>query len=124
MVQLMEVFVDFPVKIRSWGGDKSHRTKRTVKPKNYPHKGLIRAIKRHIKDLQERYPDKGYEARDMTLKGERMLRIRRADKGLRRVPIYFEVRTGRFFVPKTYVKRKYRLTCSVINYRLHALGVC
>jgi hypothetical protein len=133
--------------IRPKGSPKSYHYDRQLKVESENIQVNLENIKEKIKELQEKYPNKGfYLERHMVVNASIPLGKSRAfrqqrhmahrmicwiigrrnpDRKLRRkdVPIYWSPLYMRLYVPKSYYDRNKRLTCSVISYRLRDLGV-
>jgi len=104
-------------------------------------------IDAYVFRLQQRYPDRGYRVVPVTVKewgfclrtrrkSKVMFRPVRCLRGRRRflvirkrpghpkdVPLYYEVKTGTWFVPSSYLRRARRLAMFIIMVTLGALGV-
>lgn len=137
------VFEEFPVHIRSYSGIHKQRYIRKVELR---HKAVtldIEALKEKIKNLQERYPDKGFYlekhmVRNLSFQdtipvsfirrkgaSRRMMCwiMGRREKGGKNIPLYWSPRFHRLYVPWSYIRHQKRLTSSVILYRLRDLGI-
>ena len=140
---LLTVFDDFPVLIRSYSGVHKQRTIRKVQLRQDAVTLDIESLRKKIKDLQERYPDKGFYfewtdvinlaapdpcglafqmKRHMTRRMACWIIGRREKEG-KNIPLYWSPRFHRLYVPKSYYQHQKRLTCSVISYRLRDLGI-
>lgn len=126
-IKLMEVGKDFQIKIRTYTRLPKYRRVKKLTITQEKIKISPRKLKKIVKNLQEKYPDKRFHLerrRVNTNLGRRVFWIfGRKDKGLKGVPIYYSTTLKKLYVPSTYVKRKYRLTCTVLLYRLRDLGV-
>jgi len=119
---LLEVGKDFEIRIRSYTGPRKTRTVRYLELLRKRIKITIKDLNKKIKELQEKYPDKGYALLRYKVDGKIYWVIRRKAEGEKTVPVYYSSTKGKLFVPKSYVKKQYRLTCSIISYRLRDLG--
>jgi len=144
---LLVVGEDFEVKLRSYSGKEGYRVVRKIDLKDRNIELDLKATQEKIKELQEKYPDKGFffekhmvinnsielgesiALRDRRHMAHRMLcwiiGRRNPDRKLRKkdVPVYWNGTYKRLYVPKSYYERQKRLTCSVIMYRLRDLGI-
>jgi len=130
-ITLLEPFVDFEVKLRSFSRFKKYETERTIKPLKYPYKVRISKIERMVERLQKNYPDKNYRLQMQKLwkkvrDGMKMVKlwvISRGEPCLDNPPLYYLPKEGRFFIPQEYVESRYRLCCAVVVYRLNDLRI-
>jgi len=149
--RLLVIGQDFPIRlktvIRTPSKRSGYKYDRELKLQSKNVEVQVDAVKEKIKELQEKYPDKGFffekhmvinrsavpfesraicERKKMAYKmmcwiiGRRNpdLKLRKKD-----VPIYWSSRFQRLYVPKSYYDRNHRLTCSVISYRVRDLGI-
>jgi len=126
-ITLLEVGKDFDIKIRTYSGNPKYRRIKKLTILTDEIKIPTKKLKEIIKKLQEKYPDKGFyleKRRVNSNLGKRTFwRFGRREKNLKGVPLYYSTTLKKLFVPITYVRRRYKLTCSVILYRLRDLGV-
>lgn len=122
-MRLKEVFVDFPLTIRLAKKGPKSREVRTFEPKKYPNRRLIRRIQSDIERLQARFLSMDYRVEETSVRGERALRVRRGKVGPENPPVYYFPKSGRIYVPSSYLRRRKRLTLSILCYRLKAWGV-
>jgi len=144
---LLVVCRDFPIQIRSYTYSERYRTVRKLAIGPRDIRINLERIKEKIKELQKKYPDKGFyfERHEVTVLNCPMdasrfdqdqmklshkmicwiIGRRNPDPKLRRkdVPVYWSPKFERLYVPKSYYERNKRLTCSVISYRLRDLGI-
>jgi len=149
--RLLVIGQDFPMMlkttIRPKRSVRSYRYNRELKLEQKNIQINIDNVKEKIKELQEKYPDKGFyfekdgvinlsielgesmAVRDKKHMAHRMvcwiIGRRNPDRKLRRkdVPIYWSPMYQRLYVPKSYYDRSHRLTSSVISYRLRDLEI-
>jgi hypothetical protein len=125
--KLLQVGRDFEIKIRSYSREPRYRTYRKLVLTQRRIRISKKKIIKIINELKEEYPDKGFfiKERNVNYKGrkERFLIFGRRGEKMSGIPIYYSTKLGSLFVPSSYVKRKYRLTCSAILYRLKDLGI-
>jgi len=141
--RLLIVGEDFKPKIRSYSTKKSYRTVRRLELGPRDIRLDIGAIQKKVKELQEKYPDKGFyfekhkvmnlNAHDGWSRRDQEERhmahsmvcwiFGRREKGAKNIPLYWSSRFERLYVPQSYVKHQKRLTASMILYRLRDLGV-
>jgi len=137
--KLMEVGKDFDIVIRGWSGKPQYKVRKKLVLEVEEICIPVKKLKQIIADLQKRYPDKGYflerakvryrlhsdlEAYDFVDWGKGIFWIMgRKQEGVKGIPIYYSSTLLKLYVPSSYVKRNYRLTCSALSYRLRDLGV-
>jgi len=145
--KLMEVGKDFDIVIRGWSGKPQYKVKKKLVLGVEEIRISAKKLKQIIADLQKRYPDKGYfleRAKVRYVLCQEMLRalrfkliygqeirwnkgvfwiMGRKQEGVKGIPIYYSSSLKRLYVPSSYVKRNYRLTCSALSYRLRDLGL-
>jgi len=130
-VVLLEPFVDFEVRLRSYSRLERYKTMRKFRPLKYPFKIRTKKLEKAVEELQRRFPDKKYRLRVRKLwrrigdkmKMVKMWVIRRGECCLDNPPLYYDPKEGRFFVPRSYVINHYKLVCAVVVYRLNDLRV-
>jgi len=140
---LLVIGKDFPILLRSYSGARKQRTVRKLLLRSEVVTLDPEAIRKKVKVLQEKYPDKEFyfEWTEVTNKScpdptplsfqmeRHMTRgmtcwiIGRREKGGKNIPLYWSPRFHRLYVPKSYYQHQKRLTCSVISYRLRDLGI-
>jgi len=137
--KLMEVGKDFDIVIRGWSGKPQYKVKKKLVLRIREIRIPAKKLKEIIANLQKRYPDKGYF---LTREKVRYVLfddfisyyavdwkysvfwiMGRKQEGVKGIPIYYSSSLRRLFVPCSYVIRNYRLTCSVLSYRLRDLGL-
>jgi hypothetical protein len=150
--KLMEVGKDFDIVIRGWSGKPQYKVRKKIVLETEIVRISSKKLKQIIADLQKRYPDKGYflvrERVRYCLFADIMVDSRyksipvslwpwrlwpwrrgifwimgRKQEGVKGIPIYYSSSLHRLYVPSSYVKRNYRLTCSALSYRLRDLGL-
>lgn len=132
-MELLEVFKDFQVLIRGKLYHSKYDALYEVVPKPNPKVVTLEDLKRYVENLQKRYPDHGFKLDRVVVNGRELYVVTRKSalkmpdgsrKKVRdRIPIYVDLVSQKFYVPKTYVKRQYKLTCYIIMRTLGALGV-
>jgi len=126
-MNLLEIGKDFDIIIRGTSGYTSRGQLRKARfrldLKTETIKVSIKQLGKKIKDLIERYPKKNYYLERRKYAGKVYWRFGRKEEKMRGIPLYYSATDKRLYVPSSYVKRKYRLTCSVISYRLRDLGI-
>ena len=126
-MNLLEVGKDFEIIQRGTSGYTSGghlrkaKFKLTIKSENI--KISIKQLKKKMKDLIERYPKKNYYLRRVKYAGKVYWKFGRKEEKMKGIPLYYSATDKKLYVPSSYVKRKYRLTCSVLSYRLRDLGI-
>jgi hypothetical protein len=120
--ELLEAGKDFEIKVRGSHGDPPTKDMRIVRFNNPNIKISVKALKERIEALQAKYPDKGFSLERVRVGNRIYWLIDRKAKGTKNLPIYYSTKLKRIFVPKRYVRRQYRLTCTVLLYRLRDLG--
>jgi len=113
MVKLMEAFKDFKVLIKSDRGYREVVLKKDLK------KIKVKQLKSLVNGLRKKYPHLNYR---LEKQGKYYI-IRRGNVSLNNPPVYFDLKNGRVLIPASYYKKKKKLVCSVILYRLNPLGV-
>jgi hypothetical protein len=126
-IKLLKIGKDFEIKIRSYSKEPRYKTFRKLILLQKRIKISKNKIMKIVEELKKKYPDKGFflKERNVNYKGrkEKFLIFGRKGEKMSGIPIYYSARLGSLFVPSSYVKRKYRLTCTTILYRLRDLGV-
>jgi len=110
-MKLLEAFKDFKVMVKS---DKRYREVVLIKDLK---KVKAKDLKSLVDGLRRKYPDKNYR---LEKKGKYYI-IRRGNDYYNNIPVYFDLKAGKVLIPSSYYKRKKRLVCSVILYRLNPL---
>jgi len=141
--KLMEVGKDFEIVIRGWSGKPQYKVRKKLVLGVEEIRISAKKLKQIIADLQKRYPDKGYFLERAKVRycffkeiprpsipvGVPVWRrgifwiMGRKQEGVKGIPIYYSSSLHRLYVPSSYVKRNYRLTCSALSYRLRDLGL-
>jgi hypothetical protein len=134
-VILMEIGKDFDIKIRGYTNKPQYKVVKKLILDQSKTRINLKKVKEKYTALQERYPDKGYYlVRDVVhfrlfsdpkeRKHKRVMWILgRKEEGRRGIPIYVSTTLRKLYVPKSFVETKYRLTCSVVSYRLRDIGI-
>lgn len=129
----------FIIKIRGYTGKPEYKVVKTIVLEQKRISITRKALKKWIKDLQQRYPDKAYylsrEKVSYWLIDAKFnpchfyphtamfwILGRKSEKG-KDVPIYYSMTDGAFYVPSSYIRKKRRLVSSILSYRLRDLGV-
>jgi len=128
---LYEPWHDFIPKLRSWTKRPRYRTIRTISYKQYPFKLTEEELVEFVESLKRKYPGKGYklESEELFVKAKRGVGtirfhiITRSNTKTINPPIYFDLASGRCYIPKHFVEKYPRLSSSVVLYRLHPLGI-
>ena len=132
-MKLLEVFKDFEVMLEGssqWG---RYRALYRLVPVKNRKKVTLQDLERYAKSLQMRYPDKEFYLKKVKVKGKeyyviakkciikvgRFKKIRQYD----RIPIYIDLENQKFYVPKSYVETKSKLTAYILMRVLGTLGV-
>ena len=127
-VKLLEVFKDFEVTVRGKGQFGRYNQMFIVEPKKDAEPITKEALEAYVENLKRRYPGEGFRLRkyknyivldkpSRRWKGNRLVKVKD------RVPIYFDLKNQKFYVPKWYVEKRTRLTNFIIMVTLGALGV-
>jgi len=127
-MKLLEVFKDFQVKVRGRGQFGRYNQLFIVEPKDKWEPITKEALEGYVENLNKRYPNEGFRLRkykqyvvldkpSRRWKGGRLVKVKD------RVPIYFDLKNQKFYVPKWYVEKRTRLTNFIIMVTLGALGV-
>jgi len=125
--KLMEVFKDFEIEIIGWSGYKRKAAFKILR-RDDAREVTLEDLKEYVKKLQKRYPSKGFRLRKY--KGFRVIDQRsyvvkdgKKRRVYTRVPIYFDLKNQRFYVPSSYVRRRSKLVNYICMVTLGALGV-
>lgn len=142
-VILMEICKDFDVKIRGYTNKPKYPVVKKLLLDSNRSRINLDQVKEKFEALQQRYPNKGYYlvreeityrlARDIQRAGGLKLNVPkhkrvmwvlgRKEENRKGIPVYVSTTLRKIFVPSSYVRSKYRLTCSVVSYRLRDLGI-
>jgi hypothetical protein len=126
-MNLLEIGKDFEIIRRGTAGRDGHGQLKPATFKITIKRSAIRVklalLKKKIKELQERYPDKNYYIKRIRYAGKVYWRFGRKEEKMKGIPLYYSTRNKKLYIPSGYVKRKYKLVCAVICYRLRDLGI-
>jgi hypothetical protein len=119
--QLMEVGQDFKVRIRGYTFSPKYPVVKELRLTRRKIRTKARELVQIFEELRQRYPNFIWKVERVQVGRRIYYKIERKKEGERSVPIYYSTTLGKVFVPKRYVTRFYRLTCSVVSYRLRDL---
>lgn len=85
--------------------------------------GDVELLQKNIAQHRITYPKYEWFCKEILYKGSRLWRYGRKEPKLKGIPYYYNPNTQQIFIPKTYVKRKYKLLCASITMRLADLGI-
>jgi len=132
-VKLLEVFRDFKIYVRGGSYHSRYNAMYRVVPRKEPKKVTVEDLSRYVEELQMKHPDSNFYLRTVKVDGRTMYVITRKSyeklpdgrrkRVYKRIPIYVDVENQKFYVPKTYIERKYKLACYVLMKVLGRLGV-
>ena len=132
-MELLEVFKDFEVVMRGKSGMGKYDALYKLVPVNPPKPVTLDDLARYVEGLQQRFPDRGFYLGAVKVGEKRYFVVTkkswmRSPDGTRkrvhdRVPVYVDLEGQKFYVPKSYVKKKYKLACYVLMRVLGSLGV-
>jgi len=127
---LWEPWSDFIPKMKSTSHKGKYGFLRAIEKKKYPLGVTEEQLGDMIKELQGKYPKKGYRmevAELWAIRGRGVGKVRfhvikRGDDELNNPPMYFDLKSGRCYIPKHIVESRPRLASAVVLYRLRPLG--
>jgi hypothetical protein len=132
-MKLLEIFRDFDVICKGSSFHSRYQVTYIITPKANPKTVTIEDLAKHIEDLQRRFPDRNFYMKTTKINGRTFHVITRKTYVMQpdgtkkrvydRVPIYMDIENQKFYVPESYVKKQYRLTCYIIMRTLGTLGV-
>jgi len=125
-MKLLEIGKDWVPEVRSvfrppWNRRGYRRT-----AKIYPKRKTMRIKKKVFKELvrrlQKAYPKHNYRLEERKIKGVHYWIIRRGKVSPRNPPLYYSYLRGKFYVPRSYTRKRKELVANVIRMRLQSLG--
>jgi hypothetical protein len=132
-VKLLDVFEDFEAVIKGASFHSKYTCFFKIVKKTNPKTVTVEDLQQYIKYLQEKFPDREFYLRVAKVGGRVFHVITRKcwmkmPDGARkrvsdRVPIYVDVENQKFYIPKSYVEKRYKLTCYIVMRTLGKLGV-
>ena len=126
-LKLMKIGEDFEIIIKSYSKDPKYKTFRKLTLQQNKINISKKKLTKTIEELKKKYPDKGFflKERKINYEGKKIkfYIFGRKQEKMSGIPIYYSTKLKALFVPSTYVKRKYKLTCTSILYRLRDLGI-
>ena len=133
MTRLVKIFDEHVPVVRGKGQFGRYDQLFEVVKKPNPKKLTLEDLAEYVFNLKERYPDRGFQLREVELNGRKFYVIdKKSYKRLRngriirvndRVPIYIDLERQEFYVPKWYLKNRRRLANYIIMRALGTLGV-
>jgi len=133
MTRLVKIFDEHVPVVRGKGQFGRYNQLFEVVKKRNPKKLTLEDLAEYVFNLKERYPDRGFQLREVELDGRKFYVIdkkswRKLPNGRRvrvrdRIPIYVDLERQEFYVPQSYLKRRKRLTNYIIMRTLGTLGV-
>ena len=133
MIRLVKIFDEHVPVVRGKGQFGRYDQLFEVVKKPNPKKLTLEDLAEYVFNLKERYPDRGFQLREVELNGRKFYVIdKKSYKRLRngriirvndRVPIYIDLERQEFYVPKWYLKNRRRLANYIIMRALGTLGV-
>jgi len=124
--ELMEIGKDFIPEVRDYTQrPRYQRVRKIIVPKvQLSFNDFMRAAMEFNERMEKKGKDVRLEAKVRVINGVVYYVLRRADKRWKDdIPIYYNPKTQRFYIPKRYPSRRKKLTSYVIMLRLSALGV-
>lgn len=122
-MKLLEVGKDFEIKIKGYSGAPKYKITKQLTLKHARIRIPLKDLREKIKNLQTKYPNKGFFLERSRYKGRVYWRFGRKEPNMKGIPLYYSTTLGKIYVPKGFVDKKYKLVCSVIMYRLRDLRV-
>jgi hypothetical protein len=132
-MKLLEVFKDFKVRVKGASFHSKYEADYLVIPKSNPKTVTLEDLNKYVESLQRRYPDRDFYLRITHVNGKQYHIITRKTwkklpdgtkkRVYDRIPIYINLEEQKFYVPETYVRKQYGLTCYIIMRTLGTLGV-
>jgi hypothetical protein len=126
-LKLMKIGEDFEIIIKSYSKDPKYKTFRKIVLLQNKINISKKKLTKTIEELKKKYPDKGFFLKERKINHEgkkiKFYIFGRKQEKMSGIPIYYSTKLKALFVPSTYVKRKYKLTCTSILYRLRDLNV-
>jgi hypothetical protein len=122
-MKLLEVFKDFPLKIRTYSGTPKNKITRTFVPKRKTLRVSKKRIQEFVEKLKVKYPNQDYRLTERVIKGVRYLVIRRGLVDRKNIPIFYAPKEAKWYVPSSYYKASHRLATYVMWMRLSNFGL-
>jgi len=133
MVELLQIFKDVKVKVVGSSQFGRYKALYELVPVKERRPLTLRDLKAHVNRLKRKYPYRHFQLRHTCVGGrefwviDRKSRYRDENGNVvrvwDRVPIYIDLKTQSFYVPKWYVKNKRKLAYYIIMVTLCSLGV-
>jgi hypothetical protein len=133
MVKLLQVFRDieltYTAKSRGARRDDTYYRRYRVVPLRGHDPLTLEKLEEYLKNLQERFPDRGFYLKEKIIDGRRFYilsqKTRNPDGKKKKdvVSIYFDLAFQRVYVPYSYWRNNKRLTTFILHRVLGALGL-